>query len=68
MQKRNKLYVAAVLLLLAGCGETPLEQSLFGAGSGAVGAAVLDLNPAGGALVGAVANVAYCQQPAPHLA
>ena len=47
---------------LAGCGDTPLEQTLLGAGTGAAGAAVLDTSVAGGALVGAVANVAYCQQ------
>jgi hypothetical protein len=47
---------------LAGCGDSPLEQSLLGAGAGAAGAAVLDTSVAGGALVGAVANVAYCQQ------
>ena len=47
---------------LAACGDTALEQSLLGAGTGAAGAAVLDTNVAGGALVGAVANVAYCQK------
>ena len=47
---------------LSACGDTYGEQALFGAGSGAAGAAVLDGNVATGALVGAAANVAYCQQ------
>jgi len=47
---------------LAACGDTFGEQALFGAGTGAAGAAVLDGNVATGALVGAAANVAYCNQ------
>ncbi|MYM56543.1 hypothetical protein GR167_14590 [Rhodobacteraceae bacterium GS-10] len=47
---------------LAACGDTFEQQALFGAGTGLAGAAVLDGNLAAGALVGAAANVAYCQQ------
>ena len=50
------------VLAIAGCGETPLEQSVLGAGGGALGAAVLDVDTTTGALVGALANVAYCQR------
>jgi len=49
-------------LAIAGCGETPLEQSVLGAGGGALGAAVLDVDTTTGALVGALANIAYCQR------
>ncbi len=48
-------------LLLAGCGETPLQQALFGAGGGIAGAAVLDADLATGAAIGAIGTVAYCQ-------
>ncbi|WP_090028141.1 hypothetical protein [Lutimaribacter saemankumensis] len=62
MQIKPILFAVASTAALAGCGDTALEQSLMGAGAGAAGAAVLDTSLAGGALVGAVANVAYCQQ------
>ncbi|SDO40325.1 hypothetical protein SAMN05216196_105194 [Lutimaribacter pacificus] len=62
MQIKPILFAFAAAGALAGCGDTPLEQGLMGAGAGAAGAAVLDTSVAGGALVGAVANVAYCQQ------
>ncbi|MTJ03313.1 hypothetical protein [Sediminimonas qiaohouensis] len=47
---------------LAGCGDTMGEQALLGAGAGAGTSVLLDGNVAGGALVGAAANVAYCQK------
>ncbi len=61
---RIRLFVIAGIIAgtLSGCGETPLQQSLFGAGAGATTAAVLDADLATGALIGAVGNVAYCQQ------
>ena len=56
------LAALATCLAAAGCGDTALEQGLMGAGAGAAGAVVLDGNVATGALVGAAANVAYCQK------
>ncbi|MDJ0825523.1 MAG: hypothetical protein QNJ16_08480 [Rhodobacter sp.] len=53
---------AVAALALAGCGDTVTEQSLIGAGAGAGTAAMLDGNLALGAIVGAGANVAYCNQ------
>jgi osmotically inducible lipoprotein OsmB len=47
--------------VLAGCGNNVGEQALFGAGAGAVGAAVLRADPLLGAAVGAGGNVLYCQ-------
>ena len=57
---------AAILALvaslgLAGCGDTPIEQTLIGAGAGVGVAAVAGTGLAGAALVGAAANLAYCQ-------
>jgi len=48
------------LLVLSACGQTPLQQALYGAGAGAVAATALGANAATGALVGAGANL-YCQ-------
>lgn len=62
MQIKSFLLALGAAGMLAACGDTAVEQSLFGAGAGAAGAAVLDANVAGGALVGAVGNVAYCQR------
>lgn len=47
---------------LAACGDTLLEQGLLGAGAGVAGAVVLDTDATSGALVGAAANIAYCQR------
>lgn len=55
------LIAGVATLALAGCGETPLEQVLYGGGAGLAGAAVLDGDLATGAAVGAVGNVVYCQ-------
>jgi hypothetical protein len=52
----------ACAVLLAACGDTTVEQALLGGGAGAATSAVLDGNVAAGALVGAAANVAYCQK------
>ncbi|MFD1508379.1 hypothetical protein [Lacimonas salitolerans] len=62
MQIKPVLFTFLAVGALAACGDTAVEQSLLGAGAGAAGAAVLNTNVAGGALVGAVGNVAYCQQ------
>jgi hypothetical protein len=62
MQIKPVLFAIAVAGTVSACGDTAVEQSLFGAGAGAAGAAVLDTNVAGGALVGAIGNVAYCQR------
>jgi uncharacterized lipoprotein YehR (DUF1307 family) len=52
--------IAAVSL--AACGDTAAEQAVFGAGAGAATAVVLDGDLATGAIIGAGANVLYCQQ------
>lgn len=46
---------------VAACGDTLAEQAVIGAGAGAGTALILDGSVAGGALVGAAGNVAYCQ-------
>lgn len=55
--------VALVLGLatLSGCGDTAIEQAVFGAGAGAGTAAILDGNILTGAAVGAAGNLLYCQ-------
>ncbi|MGH1423559.1 MAG: hypothetical protein ACRBBU_02445 [Pseudooceanicola sp.] len=47
---------------LSACGDTFGEQALIGAGTGAVATAVAGGNVGAGALVGAAANVTYCQR------
>lgn len=47
---------------LAACGETPLEQGLMGAGAGAGAAIVTGGSTKTGALLGGLANLAYCQE------
>ena len=54
--------VAACALALVGCGDTFGERSVIGAGAGAGTAALLGGNVAVGGLVGAAANVAYCDR------
>lgn len=58
-----KIFVPITLCaaVLAGCGNTVGEQALFGAGAGAVGAAVVSADPLLGAAAGAGGNVLYCQ-------
>lgn len=60
----SRLFPAALLagaLALAGCGDTPAEQALIGAGAGAVAAGATNGNPVRGAVYGAAGNVAFCQ-------
>ena len=51
-----------VFVSFSACGDTDIERALMGAGAGTVTAVVLDGNLAGGALVGAAVNVAYCKK------
>ncbi|MDU9006306.1 hypothetical protein [Sedimentitalea todarodis] len=62
MRATNLWIALSICAGLAACGDTMGEQALYGAGAGAVGAAVLDGNVLGGAAVGAAGNVLYCQQ------
>lgn len=64
MASRFTIPVAALACAaaLAACGDTTVEQALLGAGAGAATSIVLDGNVATGVLVGAAANVAYCQK------
>ena len=57
-----KFAALAGLGLCTACGDTAVEQALMGGGAGAAGALVLNGNVATGAVVGAAANVAYCQK------
>lgn len=62
MQIKLKATVLAVgLASLSGCGDTAIEQAVFGAGAGAGTAAILDGNILTGAAVGAAGNLLYCQ-------
>ncbi len=61
MKKHIKIVSSLVIVaLLAACGDTPGQRALsggaIGAGTGAVGAAVLDANPVAGALIGGAAG------------
>jgi hypothetical protein len=49
-------------IALVSCGDTALEQGLLGAGAGAGAAVITGGNTTTGAIIGGVANVAYCQQ------
>jgi osmotically inducible lipoprotein OsmB len=62
MQITKWVAAAICAVTLAGCGDTPLEQGLIGAGAGAGAAVILDGNPVTGAVVGGAANVVYCQR------
>ena len=62
MQLRLIAIAGTMAATLSGCGETPIEQALFGAGAGVATAAVLDADLGTGAAIGAVGSVAYCQQ------
>lgn len=62
MRTKRTWMAMALLGGLAACGETLGEQALFGAGAGAVGAAVLDGDPLAGAAVGVAANLYYCNE------
>ncbi|MFV2001822.1 MAG: hypothetical protein ACC619_02460 [Paracoccaceae bacterium] len=59
---RSKSWMGALvaLVILAACGNTPLEQALLGAGAGAGTAILLGGNAGTGAVLGAGANL-YCQ-------
>ncbi|MCF3594517.1 hypothetical protein LZG00_10940 [Rhodobacteraceae bacterium LMO-12] len=57
-----KFVAAGSLVLVAACGDTAVEQALMGGGAGAATSLVLDGNVATGVVVGAAANVAYCQK------
>ena len=59
----GKLAAAVALVAsLGACGQSFGEQAVIGAGAGGASSVVLGGNVATGALVGAAANVAYCQQ------
>ncbi len=62
MQHKLRLGLCALALGgLVACGDSIPEQALLGAGAGAGTALVLDGNVAGGAVIGAAGNVAFCQ-------
>ena len=57
-----KLAAVASLLLVTACGDTTVEQALMGGGAGAATSILLDGSIATGVVVGAAANVLYCQK------
>lgn len=62
MLYRKLLLAAALMGSLAACGQSFGEQAVIGAGGGAATSAILGGSVWTGALVGAAANVAYCNQ------
>jgi hypothetical protein len=58
---RRILISTPILLAIAACGDTALEQTAIGAGAGVGAAAVLGGSLATGAVIGAAGNVVYCQ-------
>lgn len=61
--RATSIYLAlAACAGLAACGDTAGEQALYGAGTGYLGAALLDGDRTVGAAAGAAANVLYCQR------
>ncbi|NRA99407.1 MAG: hypothetical protein HRU32_06225 [Rhodobacteraceae bacterium] len=48
------------VLALSACGETAGEQAAIGAAAGTATALVVNGNPFAGAVIGAGANLAYC--------
>ncbi|MDF0600587.1 hypothetical protein P1J78_07590 [Psychromarinibacter sp. C21-152] len=61
MRIRLFAFLAVAAAGLAGCGQTPLEQGIFGAGSGAGAFALTGADPVTGAVIGAAGNMAYCR-------
>ncbi|MGY6632373.1 MAG: hypothetical protein ACXIU8_01325 [Alkalilacustris sp.] len=61
MRKMSLLGATASLLLLAACGNNPGEQALFGGAAGVGAAAVTGGDPVVGGVLGAGANVGFCQ-------
>ncbi|UYV39006.1 hypothetical protein N4R57_08335 [Rhodobacteraceae bacterium D3-12] len=57
-----RLLALASLGFVAACGDTAVEQALMGGGAGGAASLLLDGNVATGVVVGAAANVAYCQK------
>ncbi|MDU8926635.1 hypothetical protein RXV86_04480 [Alisedimentitalea sp. MJ-SS2] len=57
-----KLVAVGALAFTAGCGDTAVEQALMGGGAGAATSLLLDGDLTTGVVVGAAANVAYCQK------
>lgn len=66
MQRITLAGAVALVLAVAGCGDTVAEQALFGGAAGVGVAAVSGGDPLAGAVVGAGGNVAFCQFN-PHL-
>ena len=62
MRKSKVLVLGAIILGLAGCGDTVGKQSIYGAAAGAAVAEAAGGNWALGALIGSAANVFVCDQ------
>ncbi len=66
MRRKTWIGAVAALVVLAACGQSPLEQVLMGAGAGAGAAMVLGADVTTGAVVGAGVNL-YCQNTGTNL-
>lgn len=66
MSKIGLAGAAALVLAVAGCGNTVGEQALFGGAAGVGVAAATGGDPVAGGVIGAGGNVAFCQLN-PHL-
>lgn len=62
MRTISYVLLAAGTFGLSACGDTPLEQAIYGGAAGAGTAAVVDGNILAGAAVGAGANLIYCEE------
>lgn len=57
-----RIVAIASLGLVTACGDTAIEQALMGGGAGAATSLLVDGDVTTGVVVGAAANVAYCQK------
>jgi hypothetical protein len=53
--------IPLVCLGLTACGKSTSDQAIIGGIVGIGASGIFDANPATGAIVGAVTNIAYCQ-------
>ncbi|MCG7493111.1 hypothetical protein [Thalassobius sp. Cn5-15] len=61
MPRKTWLFVTLAASGLSACGDTVAERAIVGAGAGVATAVVVNGNAGTGAIVGAAANVAYCE-------
>jgi len=62
MAVSRKWVLVAGCLVLGACGQTTAQQALVGGVAGAFGGLVVGGNAMAGAVIGATANVIYCDE------